>query len=44
MKEKMFKRGLLGLPIGLAIGHVITPMVSAGFGDDSYYTPSRRSS
>ncbi len=37
MKKKMFKRGLLGLPIGIAIGHVITLMVSAGFGDGGYY-------
>ena len=37
MKEKMLRRGLLGLPIGIAIGHVITLMVSAGFGDGSYY-------
>lgn len=37
MKEKMFKRGLVGLPIGIAIGHIITLMVSAGFGDGGYY-------
>lgn len=37
MKEKMLRRGLLGLPIGIAIGHVITLMVSAGFGDGAYY-------
>ena len=24
MKKKMLKRGLLGLPIGIAIGHIIT--------------------
>ena len=30
MKEKMLKRGLLGLPIGIAIGHIITLIISAG--------------
>ena len=37
MKEKMLKRGLLGLPIGIAIGHIITLIISAGFGDGGYY-------
>ena len=37
MKKKMLKRGLLGLPIGIAIGHIITLIISAGFGDGGYY-------
>lgn len=37
MKKKMLKRGLLGLPLGIAIGHIITLIISAGFGDGGYY-------
>lgn len=37
MKKKMLKRGLLGLPIGIAIGHIITLIFSAGFEDGGYY-------
>ena len=37
MKTNVLKRGLLGLPIGIAIGHIITLIFSAGFGDGSYH-------
>ena len=37
MKKKMIMRGLLGLPTGIAIGFVITLIISACIGDGSFY-------
>lgn len=37
MKKKMFLSGLLGFPIGIAIGYVITILTSLGWGDGGYY-------
>lgn len=38
MKKKMIQRGLLGFPLGIAIGNVITIGLSLGFAD-GYYSP-----
>lgn len=37
MKKKIIMRGLLGLPTGIAIGFVITLIISACIGDGSFY-------
>ena len=37
MKKKTIRRGLFGLPIGIAIGFVITLFISACVGDGSFY-------
>lgn len=37
MKKKMIMRGLLGLPTGIAIGFVITLIISACIGNGSFY-------
>lgn len=37
MKKKTIRRGLFGLPIGIAIGFVITLIISARVGDGSFY-------
>ena len=37
MKKKLIQRGLLGFPLGIAIGFVITIMISACVGDGSFY-------
>ena len=37
MKKKVLQRGLFGIPTGIAIGYVITVMMSAFWGDGSYY-------
>jgi hypothetical protein len=37
MKKKVLLRGLFGIPTGIAIGYVITVMMSAFWGDGSYY-------
>ena len=37
MKNQMIKRGLVGFPVGIAIGFVITLIISACIGDGSYY-------
>ena len=37
MKKKTIRRGLFGLPIGIAIGFVITLIISACVGDGSFY-------
>ena len=37
MKKQIIKRGLLGFPVGIAIGFVITLMISAFIGDGYYY-------
>lgn len=37
MKKKAIERGLLGIPIGIAISYVITILISLGWGDGSYY-------
>ena len=37
MKKKTIRRGLFGLPIGIAIGFVITLIISACVGDGFFY-------
>lgn len=37
MKKQIIKRGLVGFPAGIAIGFVITLIISACVGDGSYY-------
>lgn len=37
MKKKLIARGLLGFPIGIAIGFVITIIISALVGDGCFY-------
>lgn len=37
MKKKLIQLGLLGFPIGLAIGHVITLFISSFIADGLYY-------
>ena len=37
MKNQIIKRGLVGFPVGIAIGFVITLIISACVGDGSYY-------
>ena len=37
MKEQIIKRGLFGLPVGIAIGFVIPLLISAEVGDGNYY-------
>lgn len=37
MKRKVLLRALLGAPIGLSIGFLVTLLVSAGFGDGKFY-------
>lgn len=37
MKKQLVKRGLFGFPVGIAIGFVITLMISACVGDGSFY-------
>lgn len=38
MKKKIWMRGALGLPLGIAIGYVITILESLGWGQ-GYYSP-----
>ena len=38
MKKQIIKRGLLGFPVGIAIGFVITLIISACIGDGFYYS------
>ena len=37
MKNQIIKRGLVGFPVGIAIGFVITLIISACIRDGSYY-------
>ena len=37
MKKRLLKRGLFGFPVGIAVGFVITLMISACVGDGSFY-------
>ncbi len=37
MKKELIQRGILGLPIGITIGFVITLIISACVGDGAYY-------
>ena len=37
MKKKMILRGLFGLPVGIALGFVITLIISACIGNGSFY-------
>lgn len=37
MRKQIIMRGLLGVPVGIAIGFVITLMISACIGDGVYY-------
>ena len=37
MKKKMMKRIWIGLPVGIAIGYIITLIISACIGDGSFY-------
>lgn len=37
MKRKTIKRGFLGFPLGIAIGYVITVIISVCVGDGSFY-------
>lgn len=37
MKKKIFLRSLLGFPLGLAIGYIITIIISLAFADGYYY-------
>ena len=36
MKKQVFSRGLLGFPLGITIGYVITIVLSLGWGQGSY--------
>ena len=36
MKKQLLLRGLLGFPIGIALGYLITILVSLGWGDGAY--------
>lgn len=38
MKKKVFQRGLLGFPLGVFIGYIITILISL-FAADGYYSP-----
>lgn len=38
MKKQVILRGLLGIPLGIAIGHVITLIISLGWAN-GYYSP-----
>lgn len=38
MKKELLKRGLLGFPLGIAIGHIITIVISL-FSAKGYYSP-----
>ena len=38
MKKKVIVRGLLGFPLGIAMGYIITIIISLGWGD-GYYLP-----
>lgn len=37
MKKKLITRGFLGFPLGIALGYVITVIISACIGDGHYY-------
>ena len=37
MKKKVILRGLFGLPVGIAIGFVITLLISICIGDGAFY-------
>lgn len=37
IKKEVLKRLLLGVPFGIAIGYVITILISVGLGDGEYY-------
>ena len=37
MKKRIIRRGLLGFPLGIAIGHVITVLISICVGDGLFY-------
>lgn len=37
MKKQIIKRGVFGFPVGIAIGYVITVIVSAFVGDGNFY-------
>lgn len=41
MKRKLISRGVLGVPLGIAIGFVITIIISACVGDGSFYPVTR---
>ncbi len=36
MKKKAFLRGLLGFPLGISVGYIITILISFGWGDGTY--------
>ena len=38
MKKKLIQRGLLGFPIGIAIGYIITVIISICIGDGKFYS------
>ena len=33
MKKKIWLRGLLGFPLGIAVGHVVSLIISFGWGE-----------
>ena len=37
MKKKVILRGLIGVPVGIAIGFIIVVGVSIGIGDGAYH-------
>lgn len=37
MKKKLIQRGLLGIPVGISIGFIITIIISLFVGDGSFY-------
>ena len=37
MKKQIIKRGIFGFPVGIAIGFVITLIISACVGDGTFY-------
>ena len=36
MKKKIWLRGLLGFPLGIAVGHVISLIISLGWGEGAF--------
>ncbi len=42
MKKEVIKRGLLGIPLGIAISHIISIIVSVSFGQGHYAATAPR--
>ena len=37
MKKKLIRRGLLGIPLGIAVGHIIAVIISLSMGDGAFH-------